>query len=239
MSIFGGLTVSRVRVSARTVAAALALSLISSTPAHAVGVLDQSITGTLGWNSGVYEDVLIGQTFTAGITGVVDRVTIDISREGNAGDLVVSIYEVTDGIPTGEPLAVGVIDDLTVTEEILTVPVDFDDPAPVLAGSRYAIVASAPDAWPVEPDFDSVTYKWGCENNPVADEHGLVWFNDQWSTEAVDYRFATYVSDPPVIIDSDEQLANTGIEIHSAAGVGLGIVLAGLVLGRLRRKLSL
>lgn len=213
-----------------SVAGALLVSVATATPASALGTLDQSITGTLYWYSGVYEDVQIAQTFTAGISGVVDRVTLDLSRDGLPGDLVVEIYRFINDLPDGEPLATEHLADSEVAEDMGTIAIDFDAPAEVEAGTRYVIVASAPDAWAPDPDSDTPTYRWGAENDPVAEETGLSWYNDAWHLDSsTDYRFATYVSDPPPPVEnSDNSLAETGFAWTNVGVFGSALMLSGL-----------
>lgn len=217
-------------VRSASAAGALLFSIATASPASALGTLDQSVTGTLYWYSGVYEDVQIAQTFTAGISGVVDRVTLDLSREGLPGDLVVEIYRCVDDLPSGDPLATEHLADSEVTEDMGTIAIDFDAPAEVEAGTRYVIVASAPDAWAPDPDSDTPIYRWGAESNPVAEEAGLSWYNDAWHLDSsTDYRFATYVSDPPSPADdSGNSLAETGFAWTNTGIFGSVMMLSGL-----------
>ena len=89
-----------------------------------------------------------GQTFTAGLTGELDQVGIDIQgRASGAGPLLVEIQTVTNGLPSGD-----VIGSTAYTGPGGFVDIPMDDPAPVVAGEVYAIVlrtafTATPQAW--------------------------------------------------------------------------------------------
>jgi len=152
------------------------------------------------------------QTFAAGRTGLLDTVQLQLSREGSPGDAVVSI---TDAGSLGGADAPGnhVLATQTIPESELpafplgTTPADianveFDPPASVVAGTKYAIVVSSPDCVPdgspvghdfVDRDVTLNTYANGgvC----VRGGSGTAW--DCNVFDSYDFVFATYVTVTP------------------------------------------
>ena len=85
------------------------------------------------------------QLFTAGVTGDLARVGLVASwgEHGGTppGDLIVTIQPAPDGVPTGAVLGTGTLSTSDASEDI-DQPVDIalSTPAPVVAGTRYALV---------------------------------------------------------------------------------------------------
>ncbi len=96
--------------------------------------LDQ---GTWSWDAGTTENTTTAQTFTAGRTGSLDRVTLNLYAGG--GDLTVEIRRIDNGLPTGELIGQG-----SATGVVLgPFELDLSSPAPVTAGTQYALVVLA------------------------------------------------------------------------------------------------
>ena len=134
-------------------------SLVLSAPASATGTLDQqqterdngsSIEGAEGPNGQVSE----AQTFTAGLSGGLDQVDLLIGTyPGTVGPLTVEIRNVAGGAPGSTVLASANVPAAAVPQDDTEfVGVPFASPAPVVAGTQYAIVATTGGA-------DS--YLWG------------------------------------------------------------------------------
>src|SRR3954454_8440906 len=83
------------------------------------------------------------QTFTAGITGGLDQVDLALARIGTPLTyLTVEIRDVSGGAPGQAVLAARSIPPSAVTNTTAQfIPVQFNLPAPVVAGTQYAIVA--------------------------------------------------------------------------------------------------
>jgi hypothetical protein len=117
--------------------------------AQASGTLDQSQTldagsavTILGQND-LYSAESATQTFTAGLTGGLDRVDLLLApaRSSPTVPLTVEIRDSSDGLPGSTVLATGSVPAGSVTRSPQWVEVDFASPAPVTSGTQYAIVA--------------------------------------------------------------------------------------------------
>lgn len=104
---------------------------------------------------------LVAQTFTAGVTGTLDRVDLLLGRlDPLERNLIVQIQTVSDGTPTGVVLASAELTpaDVPVTQfpDLTFVSVQLP-PSFSVAGTTYAIVVSDPTAAP----FGGSQYLWG------------------------------------------------------------------------------
>jgi hypothetical protein len=119
-------------------------------PATALaGTLDQQQTddGSALYTMGTAQND--AQTFTAGVSGAVDQVDLDVRQISTLVPLTVQIRNVSAGAPGTTVLAGGSIPS-TGAAPLAFVPIHFATPAPVAAGTQYAIVAFAADtqgAW--------------------------------------------------------------------------------------------
>jgi hypothetical protein len=224
-------------ISAIVLMGSVSLALCTSSPAIAVGNIDQSVSGTLNWNSGLTSTQSVGQTFTAGISGQLDRVTIDIGKSGTPGTFFLEIFEVSGGFPTGNALASQAVSETLVTNTISTVIVDFTSPATIVSGTRYALFLRAPSAVSGGMMSPSSSYSVGVENNPLSSE-GIIYNTGSWSSSANDARFATYVTPivVPVVsspsttpVSPPETLATTGIDLVWITTIGLMTLALGLL----------
>lgn len=129
----------------------------SSGLAHAAGppvVLDQSQPqfGT-AVGEGVYNIVGVGlrdlgQSFTAGRTGRLDHVVLPLTEFGTVGNLTVSLYDASGGLPVGEPLVQATVApaDGPTGWPPAWVSVSLP-PVAVRAGKQYAIELSSAGTW--------------------------------------------------------------------------------------------
>jgi hypothetical protein len=83
------------------------------------------------------------QTFTAGLTGGLDRVELFLGAGGFGPTLplTVEIRDVSGGPPGTTVLASGSVDPSAVTSTDAWIPITFATAVPVTAGTQYAIVA--------------------------------------------------------------------------------------------------
>lgn len=191
-------------------------------PAHA-GTLDQQQTiyaGSfdLGLNG---PDRVAAQTFAAGLTGGLDRVDLPIGYEAGcepSGPLIVQIRTVANGLPSGTVLASASLASSQVDNEVGAatdfVSVAFASPAPVKAGTAYAIVLLAPEAGDCGGPLAYYEWQLGADN-PYPDGAALFSTNGGTTFPAfgtTDGAFRTYVDlDPPETrITRDVKRSETG-----------------------------
>ena len=131
------------------------------------------------------------ETFTAGLSGGLDRADLFLSTFGaNPVAVTVEIRDTSSGTPSNNVLASGSIPAASVgSAPGAFVPVAFSSPATVQAGTQYAIVAYT---------GGSNGYKWwGANGTPYGGGHG---FSDShspptgWLTSPVTFAFRTYVN---------------------------------------------
>ena len=130
-------------------AAEIAAGTTTTTVAVRTQTLDQSnpTWHIGGWNSGIDSSQAMGQSFTAGFTGPLSRISVGIARSGTVTQITASIYASNgSGNATGSALASKTIVGTTVptTGSVLTA-FDFASPASVTAGTKYVIVLTTPD----------------------------------------------------------------------------------------------
>ena len=198
---------------ARRALCALAFAVVALATAAGVaraGVLDQESVGTPGcflsaWGPevppafpGVPGGPLSGaQTITAGRTGVLDRVDLDLRRPpSRTGPLTVELREVLGGSPGTRVLASAALPAASVPTAFGFVAVEFARPASIAAGTPYAIVAHTTQA---------NRYVWQCT---VTDLYlrGQLFLSRSapppaaWEEAGInDARFRTYVAAPVAV----------------------------------------
>jgi hypothetical protein len=119
-------------------AAALALGVPS--PASA-GTLDQQQTAS-DTEAGLTTTQSGAQTFTTGMTGLLDQADLLLFQTGTPSNPVtVEIRNVSGGKPATTALASASIPISAIGTSPAFVPVTFTTPAPVTAGTQYALVA--------------------------------------------------------------------------------------------------
>ena len=177
------------------VAAALLFGVTSSA---AAGTLDQQQT-TSTTNAGLFTNQSAAQTFTAGITGVVDQADLLLFKTGpTPNPVTVEIRNVSAGKPGTTALASASIPISAITTAPATfVPVTFTTPAPVTAGTQYALVAYSVTG------VDAVG--WNYQDNTNVYPAGTLFISnetvppvDTWNEQAGDdFAFKTYVAPAP------------------------------------------
>jgi Ca2+-binding RTX toxin-like protein len=144
-----------------------------------------------------------GQTFTPTRSGLLDQVDLSLGRASAClvtVDLNVAIHAVSGGVPIGAPLASAIVPAASVPiDPPLSAPyvtVLFASPASVVAGTQYAIVASAPGAGTCFGGSVAKEYFWANKNSDVYAGGTRVNSDDggaSWTVIAVDHAFKTYV----------------------------------------------
>ncbi len=182
---------------AALVVACLGTALAQATPS---GTLDANTLPAPVPSVGGYgfSDDLIGQTFTALNDGDVTSVQLYVDKYGGPpgpGDLSVRLTTVDSGIP-GATLASTTVPSSAVLQDAYSlVTADFADPAPIEAGTQYAIVLTAADG--------ACCYSWHGSRPIGAYTGGMLMYNIDdhgWQPEGsytggvTDAVFAVYLN---------------------------------------------
>ena len=127
---------------------ALAAALLLGAPSSAsAGTLDQEQTTSNG-DIGLVTNQSGAQTFTAGASGVLDRADLDLLKVGTPPpNVTVEVRTTAEGGPTATVIASSTIPSSAIDFAHAFVPVNFGSPAPVTAGSLYALVAYTPGSF--------------------------------------------------------------------------------------------
>jgi hypothetical protein len=148
---------------------------------------------TTGDYYGLSSTSSLGQSFKAGLTGPLSRISVGIARSGTVTQITAAIYA-SDGAgkPTGSALASKTIVGTTVptdTGGVLTA-FDFASPISVTSGTKYVIVLTTPDFYSM---FSGGDYRFSNSNgNNYADGNGISRALTLNYT-ANDFVFQTYV----------------------------------------------
>jgi hypothetical protein len=127
--------------------ASLAICLLAPGVAMA-GTLDQQQTAADVAAFGLGQQTTAAQTFTSGITGGLDEVDLDLQRVGVPTTyFTIEIRDVSGGSPGQAVLAARSLPPSAVANfSPQFIPIQFNPPAPVVAGTQYAIVAYSGNA---------------------------------------------------------------------------------------------
>lgn len=162
------------------------------------GTLDQQQTGTSTDYASTSSSGSNTQTFTAGLSGGIDQVDLSLSAPATpTAPLTVEVRDVSGGLPGNTVLASQTLSAPSVSTTPAFVPIYFAGPAPVVAGTHYAIVAYS--STPI-----SNSYRWFL--NPTDDPYpgGAAFYalssppSTAWIPSAdPDFAFKTYVVPAP------------------------------------------
>ena len=177
----------------RVVLSALALGACLLVPgAQAAEILDQQQpTEGSGW-VGVTSTKSAGQTFTAGVTGSLSRISLMLGVNSANTDLTVQIYDTSGGLPTGSPLATTTIPRSSVNvvgpveDPLGWVNATFAAPPSIAAGHQYAIV--------LHTSSTTGHYRMGAADNLYSGGTTVAHNETGWfQMTAFDAAFKTYV----------------------------------------------
>ena len=178
-------------------AAEIAAGTTTTTVAVRTQTLDQSNpTWHIGsWNTGVSSSQSIGQSFKAGLTGPLSRISVGITSQRTVTQITAAIYASNGaGNAIGSALASKTIDGTTVPTTsggALTV-FDFASPVSVTAGTKYVIVLTTPDFYN-SMSSSGGEYSWfQLDGNSYVDGNGIS-FPLTSPSASNDFVFQTYV----------------------------------------------
>ena len=135
------------------VVAALFLGVASSASA---GTLDQQQTDFSVGTGTIDSGETSAQTFTAGLSGGIDQVDLHLEPHGTpTTPVTVEIRDTSGGAPGGTVLAGQSVPASSIPTARSWVTVNFATPAPVTAGSQYAVLAYS------SPVSMTQHYDWG------------------------------------------------------------------------------
>jgi hypothetical protein len=167
--------------------------------AAAAGTLDQQQPLAPGTGLQVQSMQSVAQTFTAGLSGGLDQVDVNLLAAGTGVTLplTVEIRNASGGSPGSTVLATASVPPAAVTTTAAFVPVTFATPAPVTAGTQYAIVAYSADVSPHIWSWSDAAmdpYPAGASYfQPASPPSAGSWT----SFPGPDQTFKTYVAVPP------------------------------------------
>jgi hypothetical protein len=135
--------VPRPAIGAALTTLVLACGVFMLAPGAALaGTLDQQQTDHGGTTANIHSVSSWAQTFRDGLSGGLDQVDLYLGTLGApTGPLYVEIRDVSGGIPGNSILAGHIVPASGIPATGAFVPINFAPPAPVVAGTQYAIVA--------------------------------------------------------------------------------------------------
>lgn len=159
-------------------------------------IIDQSFTSPTDLGADINEGfAFVGQTYTAGLTGTLAGVSVDIVEfSPNSFPLDVQIRTVMNGLPTTT-----ILGETSTTAFSLADIIPFPETIPQVAGTEYAIVVDFLGAPPPGPG-QSVGV-WGGASGDLYPRGDLVFSSDEGMTwlnlgGGGDVHFITFVNTP-------------------------------------------
>jgi hypothetical protein len=158
--------------------------------------LDQSFVAPSDLSDGLYgRPVLMAQSYTAGITGTLQGVAIDVTSFTTFVARV-QIETVVGGVPSG--VVLGQARASTSGNLSINTVIPFTNPIPQVAGQQYAIVVDYPDA-PAFSNGQPSAGSWNGSDGNVyprgtllaSFDNGTVW--QSYASEGFDVHFQTFV----------------------------------------------
>lgn len=153
----------RITTVALSALAAFGVSAMIAPAAQAAVSLDQNTLPAglaQGWVNSASER---GQVFTAGVTGLLSRLDIPLSRSVTATNLTVVIEGVTSGLPNGTTIASSSVNVASIPTDPTssTIAVGFSSPASLVAGTQYAFLLRSTDPANAIIAFQGTAYAGG------------------------------------------------------------------------------
>jgi hypothetical protein len=172
---------------------------------------------------------VLAQTFTAGLSGPIDRVSVSLARRGftDPGPITARITAVdTNSLPTELALGSGTIASAAGTvppndAATVWVNIPLTAPAPVTAGTQYALVLNAPLAFCGTNETEAYDYGWSEASAEVyagGAAYAQIGGDPSWiSLGPDDFAFKTYVltCDKPGNGKGDKNHVHCGPPGHS------------------------
>ena len=222
---------SRLSVRVRGIAAVLSAGVVviagvsTTVPASAapLGILDQSaVSGGSSTGEVSTDGQWISQSFTAGISGGLVQVDVDLNLQAPPTFITVSIKAADgSGSPTGAALASSVVSSSALPSGLLSV--NFGNPVTVVANAQYAIVLTctgcgvSTGGGPMSPrtrigwKMSTATYAGGKADNSCC--------TPSWGGGGMDLAFATYVGTASLAASSSEPLPPPPADISQSVGM--------------------
>ena len=178
-------------------AAALGTVLVAAPASAPARTVDQQQTSSTN-NAALTSDQSIAQTFTAGMSGVLDQADLVLSTFGSPpASVTVEIRDTSAGAPGTAVLGTATIPTSSIAATKAFVPALFPTPVPISAGTKYAIVAYSPGT---SPNDVGAWY----QNPPSVYAGGSGFYTmtssppgAPWIDQMGDYAFRTYVAPAP------------------------------------------
>ena len=134
------------------------------------------------------------QTFTAGLSGGIDQVDLHLESHGPTTPVTVEIRDTSGGAPGATVLAAQSVPASSSPTAASWVTVNFATPAPVTAGSQYAVLAYS------SPVTMTQHYDWGYGGDSYAGGRFTYTTSSPpsgaWTPTTADLAFKTYVAQP-------------------------------------------
>jgi hypothetical protein len=192
----GAISTLRPRVAVLATLIAAGVACIFAPAAALAGTLDQQQTDGSGSFVSIYTGQSAAETFTAGLSGGVDQVDLHLGTSGGTptAPLSIEIRDASAGAPGGTVLASHSVSAFNGAPAFLSI--NFAPPAPVVAGTQYAVVAYS------GADFSSV-YKWSVSTAADSYAGGAAFRvvtsppSGAWTPVTGDLAFKTYVTPTP------------------------------------------
>jgi hypothetical protein len=160
-----------------------------------MAVKDSNIfTGTVVIGDTFGSGIIVGQSFTASSSYVLDSITLKLRRTGATGNLTVGLYA-TDGsgFPTGAALSTGTILQADIPTSLATKNVTMSAYS-IVSGTKYAIYGDYPN----HGGITSIVH-FNFDDTPVyAGGNYVLYSGGSWSNNtSYDMYFSTHSSDLP------------------------------------------
>lgn len=210
----------------------LAVSILLGLPtlALAAGTLDQQQTTYDGFSGNSTQ--CIAQTFTAGLSGHLDTVSLYVRKLTDHPVMLIEIRDTVSGGPGSTVLASDSVPGTEIATTFGWIDFEFATPPIVVAGTTYAIVALA--LGPMGPEPGPWGFEWGgAQQSPSVDPYpGGGFFSANtcdgpYGAQSADLAFQTFV-DTEGAIQPDARIrvnfdAWTGNNVYNATGDGQAV----------------
>ncbi len=186
---------SKVRGALLATLVVVAATCVLTPNAALAGTLDQQQTDFSVGTGTVDSGETPAQTFTAGLSGGIDQVDLHLESHGPTTPLTVEIRDTSGGDPGATVLAAQSVPASSIPATASWVTFNFATPAPVTAGSQYAVLAYS------SPVSMTQHYDWGYGGDSYAGGRFTYTLSSPptgpWTTgSANDLAFKTYVAQP-------------------------------------------